>query len=190
MQHDTYNILIYTTQILNIFDLEYTMLRNLSKSWQSQALEDKTQSGRPFWSEIENKKKRIESRQLKEHMDNESLVENKTSIKVIEYLDERKKAWIDLEEDCEAIAKKLRAIEKHCQDLPSEKRNLPYLCELLTLQHQSTYFSFLNGLENMIEYYLDKQNDEYFYKLLQVRDQLTNKNTHSITLIRSNGFYI
>jgi hypothetical protein len=42
--------------------------------------------------------------------------------------------------------------------------------DLFALQHQATYFAFLNGLENMIEYYLDKQNDEYFYKLLLVRD--------------------
>lgn len=55
MQHDALNILIYTTQLLNIFDLEYTMLRNLAKSWQSQSLEDKALSGRPFWSEIANK---------------------------------------------------------------------------------------------------------------------------------------
>jgi hypothetical protein len=61
---------------------------------------------------------------------------------------------------------------------------------MLILQHQSAYFSLLNGLENMIEYYLDKQNDEYFYKLLLVRDQLTNRNISSVKLIRSNGFYL
>ncbi len=48
----------------------------------------------------------------------------------------------------------------------------------------------MNGLENMIEYYLDKKHDEYFYKLLQVRDLLSNRSIHSINLIRSNGFYI
>ena len=42
----------------------------------------------------------------------------------------------------------------------------------------------------MIDYYLDKNHDEYFYKLLQAKDQLTGKNIHSINLIRSNGFYI
>jgi hypothetical protein len=34
-------------------------------------------------------------------MNNDALVENKTSLKVIQHLDNRKKAWIDLEEDCE-----------------------------------------------------------------------------------------
>lgn len=133
MKNETYNVLVYCTQILNIFDLEYTMLRNLSKSWQTQSLEDKTQSGRPFWSEIESKKKSIHERYMKEHVDNEELIDNKTSLKVIEYLDERKKAWIDLEEDCETIAKKMRKLEKNCQELPTEKRNLQYLCDLLTL---------------------------------------------------------
>jgi len=58
------------------------------------------------------------------------------------------------------------------------------------LQHQSTYYAFLNGLENMLEYYLEKKDDEYFFKLLMVKDQLSNKNINSVKLIRSNGYYI
>ena len=42
---------------------------------------------------------------------NESLVENKTSLKVIQQLDNIKKNLIELEEDCEIVAKKLRKIE-------------------------------------------------------------------------------
>jgi hypothetical protein len=71
-----------------------------------------------------------------------------------------------------------------------ERQTLSYLNDLLTLQHQSTFFAFMNGVENMIEYYLDKENDEYFYKLLLIRDQLANKNTSQISLIKSNGFYV
>lgn len=48
----------------------------------------------------------------------------------------------------------------------------------------------MNGIENMLDYYLDKNNDEYFHKLLLVRDQLSFKNLSSVKLIRSNGFYI
>lgn len=33
ISHDPYKLLIYTSQILSIFDLEYTMLRNFSSSW-------------------------------------------------------------------------------------------------------------------------------------------------------------
>jgi hypothetical protein len=47
---------------LNIFDLEYTMLRNLCKSWQSLALESKALSGRPFWAEILKKKTKFDMR--------------------------------------------------------------------------------------------------------------------------------
>jgi len=64
----------------------------------------------------------------------------------------------------------MRRIEKECQNLTSEKRTLPYLCDLLTLQHHSTYYSLMNGIENMIDYYLDKNHGEYFHKLLLVRD--------------------
>lgn len=47
---------------------------------------------------------------MQEHMQNEALVANKASLKVIKYLDERKKQWIDLEEDMAAIAQKLKNI--------------------------------------------------------------------------------
>ena len=60
----------------------------------------------------------------------------------------------------------------------------------MTLQHQSTFYTFLNGVENMLEYYLDKENDEYFQKMLEIRDLVTGKNTHSVLLIRSNGFFV
>lgn len=67
IQHDPYKLLIYASQMLSIFDLEYTMLRNFSNSWQTQQLEDRTQSGRPFWPEIEAKKKKLNARSMEEH---------------------------------------------------------------------------------------------------------------------------
>ena len=85
-----------------------------------------------------------------ESLKKNELVENKTSLKVIEFLDERKKAWIDLEEDIEAISKKMRKIDANCKLLPDSRKNLQYLNDLLTLQHQSTFYAFLNGVENMI----------------------------------------
>ena len=42
----------------------------------------------------------------------------------------------------------------------------------------------------MLEYYLDKENDECFYKMLEVRDLVIGKNTQSVILIRSNGFFV
>ena len=41
----------------------------------------------------------------------------------------------------------------------------------------------------MLEYYLDKGNEHSFYKLLEIRDLVTNRSSNSIVLIRSNGFF-
>lgn len=41
----------------------------------------------------------------------------------------------------------------------------------------------------MLDYYLDKKNDECFKKLIAVRDLATFRNTNSIILIRSNGYF-
>jgi len=42
----------------------------------------------------------------------------------------------------------------------------------------------------MLEYYLDKKHEECFNKILGVRDLLINRNTSSIQLIRSNGYFV
>lgn len=47
-------------------------------------------------------------------MKNDALIENKSSLKVIQMLDERKKSWIDLEEDLDSIAQKMKKIEVSC----------------------------------------------------------------------------
>ena len=57
--------------------------------------------------------------------------------------------------------------------LPVERRSLPYICDMLTLQHQSSYLCLLNGIEDMIEYYLEKESDEYFAKLFETRSAVT-----------------
>lgn len=41
----------------------------------------------------------------------------------------------------------------------------------------------------MIEYYLEKENAECYEKLCDVRDQITNRNTNCVIMIKSNGFY-
>jgi hypothetical protein len=84
----------------------------------------------------------------------------------------------------------MKRLETMVQKLTSERRNIDYICDLMTLQHQCSFYTFLNGIENMLEYYLDKENDECFYKMLETRDLLIGKNTQSVILIRSNGFYI
>lgn len=88
------------------------------------------------------------------------------------------------------ISDQLRKLEDSCRKLNSEKRSLSYISDLLTLQHQVSFYAFLNGLETRIEYYLDKRNDEYFAKLLELRNMVCNKNMHQIKLVRGNGYYI
>lgn len=193
-------MLIYCSQLLNIFDLEYTMLRNLSPSRQTQLLEDAVLASKPFWPKIDQEVLKLHELHISEHKKisleeiSKDSIENNAAYKVIKSLDRQKKAWNNLESDIDSIAKKLRQMEAQCHGLTAEKRNINYLNELMVLQHQATYYTFLNGLEDQISSYLEKdkepyKSDEYFYKLLLVMDQLTNRNIHSINLIRSNGFY-
>ena len=67
-----------------------------------------------------------------------------------------------------------------------ENLKIENMLELLFMQHQKLYGKFLYGIENLLETYLDKKNDENFAKILDVRDILLKKNT---TLrMHSNGF--
>ena len=108
---ETYSLLVYFTQMLGIFDLEFSMLRNFSKSNQVMELESKTQSGRPFWSQVKEVQKQLERRQHQEHSADDSIVQNKFSYKVIEKLNDRKKAWVDLIEDLQAVSNKMKRLE-------------------------------------------------------------------------------
>ena len=60
---------------------------------------------------------------------------------------------------------------------------------MLILQHHSTYYQFLNGLENILDLYRDKHEDEYFHKVTDVREAAIKKQTGLILNMR-NGFYI
>ncbi len=48
----------------------------------------------------------------------------------------------------------------------------------------------LNGIENMIEYYLEKESDEYFSKLFETRSAVTRQNLNEIHMMRSNGYFV
>lgn len=50
-------------------------------------------------------------------------------------------------------------------NLPQERRNISYMCDMLVLQHQQAFFHFLNSLETTINVYREMQNDEYFAKI-------------------------
>jgi len=48
----------------------------------------------------------------------------------------------------------------------------------------------LNGIENMIDYYLEKESDENFAKLFETRSAVTRQNLNEIHMMRSNGYFV
>ena len=74
------------------------------------------------------------------------------------------------------IKNRVARIDDLVRDLPHEKRTIAYLLDMLILQHQATFFHFLNGVENILEIYRDKQSDEHFYKVMEVRDGAIRRN--------------
>lgn len=49
------------------------------------------------------------------------------------------------------------------------------MIELLNLYHKHCFGSFYNGLDSLLETYLDKKNDEQFSKIMKVRKELLKK---------------
>ena len=88
-----------------------------------------------------------------------------------------------------SVKNRVSRLDKQAKDLPHEKRTIYHLIDLLILQHQATYYHFLNGLENIMEIYRDKQQDEHFFKVMEVRD-LATKRRQGLVLNMKNGFYI
>ena len=62
---------------------------------------------------------------------------------------------------------------------------------MLILQHHGTYYHFLNGLENILDFYRDplQNNDEYFRKVTDVREAAIRKQT-GLILNMKNGFFV
>ena len=108
---------------------------------------------------------------------------------MIDRILERKKLWHELSEDMKTVQKRLARTDSLAKNLPHERRTIGHLIDLLVLQHQATFYHFLNGLENILEIYRDKQLDENFFKVMEVRDQAT-KRRQGLVLNLRNGFYI
>jgi hypothetical protein len=73
--------------------------------------------------------------------------------------------------------------------LPHERKSLPYLCDMLVLHHQFSYFQFLNSLEYICKIYRDNHNDEYFTKAMEVRAAAVHQQPGVILNLR-NGYYV
>ena len=193
-QRDIFRLLTYTSLILKIFTLEYLMGRNNTPSRQILEMEQKIMTGREFWTAIDRMKVLQDINQLRygDHSEEikQRLKENETAAdRVIDNILERKKTWYELSEDMKTVQSRVAKIDTLVKDLPHEKRTIYHLNDLLILQHQATFYHFLNGLENILEIYRDKNQDELFYKVMDVRNQAIKRQQGLILNLR-NGFYI
>lgn len=144
-------------------------------------MEQKILTGREFWTSIDRMKVLQDINQLRygDHSDEikQRLILNETAAdRVIDRILERKKTWYELSEDMKSVQTRVRKLDTQVKDLPHEKRTIFHLNDLLILQHQATYYHFLNGLENILEIYRDKKQDEHFYKVMDVRNMAIKRN--------------
>jgi len=109
---------------------------------------------------------------------------------VVKKLQNRKKAWIGLSEDLVVVAKRMKKINHWVSELPMERKSLAYINNMLILQHQASFLTLLNGVENQMQFNLSKSDDEYFSKLQILRETIVRCNQAQICLLRSNGNFI
>ena len=120
---------------------------------------------------------------------NEAFAKGYCSKRAIERILHRKKRWIDLQEDLLSIKTKMEEVNNWMVKLPHERKNLGYLCDMLVLQHQYSYYKFLYSLEYITKIYRVNQNDEYFNKCMEVRAAAVHEQPGVILNLR-NGYYV
>jgi len=158
---DIFRLLEYMTLILRIFTLEYLMGRNSTPGRQIIEMENKVTTGREFWTSFVNMNLTQDRNMLKygDHSDQikQRLVANETAAdRVIDRILDRKRVWYELSEDMKTVKSRAGRLDKLAKDLPHERRTIHHLIDMLILQHQATFYHFLNGLENILEIYRDK----------------------------------
>ena len=62
------------------------------------------------------------------------------------------------------MSERIKNIHKLVVHIPKDLIDLPYVLDVLQMQHHSSFFQFLNGIETMIQHYCEKHNDDYFQK--------------------------
>lgn len=192
--HPIMQLLEYVTLILRIYNLEYFMGRNNTPGKQMLEMEQKVITGREFWNAIERAKKQEDINTLKfgDHSDKikQHLQHNETAAdRVIDRILQRKWVWHELTNEMKNVRNRMARTDELAKNLPNDRRNISNLLDLLVLQHQATYYTFLNGIENILEIYRDKGQDEQFYKVLDVREKAI-KRRQGFILNLKNGFYI
>jgi hypothetical protein len=154
----SWDLLSFFTNMLQAVSVEYLMGRNDAPGVQVLNLESKVLSGEVFWKP-----------EGFYHEDDERLQENLNSIpeRVVAKIMNAKRAQVDLAEDIGQIANRLRAISDDFvrKETNAEHKKLPFLKELMRLQHLSSFTQFLNGLEQVHDIYLDHKSGDNFAKI-------------------------
>ena len=100
----------------------------------------------------------------------------------------RKRARVDLAEDLGQISRRLLSVDQFVKSSNSNHLKLPYLLDLLQLQHQSSFLHFMNGLENALDIYLDHRSDDCFAKVQETVSALARRDPGFNLL--GNGLYL
>jgi hypothetical protein len=124
-------VLQFSSILLQIVSLEYLMGRNHSPGAQVLELEDSVSAGRAPWTTDPTKA-------ALEKPEDSVVLRNATS-KVIAKIMKARRAKVDLAEDLAAVARRLTQIDEFLKTTNSEQLRLPYLLDLLRLQHQTCY---------------------------------------------------
>jgi hypothetical protein len=85
--------------------------------------------------------------------------------RVVSKIVDQKKHKMELSEDLHQISLRLSRMNDFVKTNNSEQLRLPYLNDLLKLQHKSVFLHFMNGLENALDTYLRHNSDSNFAKV-------------------------
>lgn len=184
--------------MLSIFNLTFTMMKTTTQMSELAQLERQVASGREFWGKVFDdlwfKQQQLDKMYLSREKDRDAVMQEHVtkgdcSKRAIEKILHRKDRWIGLQEDMATVKSKLEELNRWMVGLPYERKELPFLCDMLTLQHQATYYHFLNSLESILTVYRDNGNDEYFAKVMEVRSAAI-KSQSGATLLLRNAYYV
>ena len=98
-----------------------------------------------------------------------------------------RRAKVDLAEDLSQVATQLHKMEAFVKS-GTNSAGIPYLTQMLQLQHSSSFLHFMNGMEQGLDIYLEHKSDSNFAKLSGEIAALARRD-HGFNLLR-NGYYL
>lgn len=100
-----------------------------------------------------------------------------------------RRAKVDLAEDLSQVAAQLQKMEAFVKSgTSSDHLKIPYLAQMLQLQHTNSFLHFMNGMEQGLDIYLEHRSDSNFAKLSGEIAALARRD-HGFNLLR-NGYYL